>query len=161
MKNFLYFWAFFKKFEMMIKIESVKSINELIYFHSNYKFVIRVFSIDISRELGRILANYNNNFLEVYENYKTLLKKVFKLNPSHSKKVDVYFHIYGLIKHFLNENQRKNLLNLIEGFRNFKIDDRAINNKFIEYLPYISDEYKRQIILSFCIDEGQKPLNLQ
>ncbi len=149
--RYIEIWSFFKKIEMNFYLERCENIEQLINFHSKYKLSIRVFSVEISRELGRILAIYNKNFFEIYENYKNLISRAFNLNPKYSQKIDAYFHLYGMIKEFLNEDDRKELLNLIMNFRNFEIYDKLINEKFLDCLTYVKSEYKRDLILGFCL----------
>jgi|GEM_PF-1727612 len=149
--KFMEIWVFFKKIEMTFYLQRCENIKQLINFHSRYKLVIRVFSIGISRKLGRILAIYNNNFFETYQNYKNLVYKAFSLNPKYNQKIDAYFHLYGMVKESLNKDQRKELLDLIVNFRSSEIYDKLINDKFLDYLIYVNDEYKRNLISGFCL----------
>jgi len=51
-----------------------------------------------------------------------------------------------MVKESLNKDQRKELLDLIVNFRSSEIYDKLINDKFLNYLIYVNDEYKRNLI---------------
>jgi hypothetical protein len=50
-----------------------------------------------------------------------------------------------MVKESLNKDQRKELLDLIVNFRSSEIYDKLINDKFLDYLIYVNDEYKRNL----------------
>jgi hypothetical protein len=56
-----------------------------------------------------------------------------------------------MVKESLNKDQRKELLDLIVNFRSSEIYDKLINDKFLNYLMYVNDEYKRNLISGFCL----------
>lgn len=96
----------------------IKKINELVIFHTSYKFLLHSKSEKHYRTLGNIAANHaHKSFQEVLDEYFSLFKKTIALKSSIAKTVNVLEHMSGFFKHLLNAIEKEELHAQIKEFQ--------------------------------------------
>lgn len=91
---------------------------DLVAFHTAQKLQIMAHSIDIYRELGRLVATGSTMEKEqLLADYGTLLMKGLSLHATTRKQVNVLQHILGYFKKDLGRWEKKELLDSIEQYR--------------------------------------------
>ncbi|MEO0123782.1 MAG: DUF523 and DUF1722 domain-containing protein [candidate division WOR-3 bacterium] len=94
------------------------SANELVKFHTRYKYMLMTYSQKNLKEMGKIVADGKMGLKEKLENYKNLFYGAFAKKPSRSKHFNTILHIYGYFSKNLNEKEKKHFLNLLEKYKN-------------------------------------------
>lgn len=95
------------------------NINNLIKFHSRYKYLIMAHSYKAYRELGRLVANDGAKSLPaMVSEYEALLMKTLKKIASPKSHVNTLYHIFGYLKRDLTTEAKQEIIDVIENYRN-------------------------------------------
>jgi len=70
-------------------------INNLILFHTRYKYLLLTYNQKILRELGKIVADGKMSISEKIQKYKNLFYQAFIRKPSSQKHINTLLHLYG------------------------------------------------------------------
>lgn len=98
------------------------SLNDLIYFHSRYKFLILSYDEKNLRKMGKIVANNDNKSeSEVIEEYEKLFKDTFKQIPKYTNAINVLMHIMGYFKNKLKPTEKQFFLNVLNSYKEGKL----------------------------------------
>ncbi len=90
----------------------------LVDFHTRHKLLLRSHSLKHYQILGRLIAGINELPLpEVYQRYQTLFMAALRLKSTTSKNVDVLHHAMGYFKRDLSPDEKAELLEIIENYR--------------------------------------------
>jgi uncharacterized protein YbgA (DUF1722 family)/uncharacterized protein YbbK (DUF523 family) len=128
--------------------DSVKdkpSVDALVKFHSRYKYLVMAHNYADYKKLGQLVAN--NDGLELSEliaNYELALMECLKkiANPkSHS---NVLYHILGYLKEDLQPEAKKELVNVIEQYRNGSLTLIAPVTLLNHYIKQYGNDYIAQ-----------------
>ncbi|WP_321311812.1 DUF523 and DUF1722 domain-containing protein [Halarcobacter sp.] len=126
-----------------IFLDSKPSFNDLVKFHTSYKYMIYSKSHNYYKELGNIVANHEKESIEiVLEKYKKLFLEAIGQKGTIKNTYNVLLHIYGYFKKVISKEEKDEILESIEDFKNGIIPLIAVikiiklyTNKFdIEYL---------------------------
>ena len=91
-------------------------------FHRNYKLILMAKDNSAYRQLGRIAASVNkNNFAELKQEYFSLFMRAMSKLPSHGHHVNVMMHILGYLKEHLNKQDKVELLEWFETYRDNRV----------------------------------------
>lgn len=94
------------------------SVNGLIGFHSRHKLMLMARGSHYYQELGRLVAETTANDLSQRRDmYISRFMEVMKIIPSNGKQVNVLLHILGYLKKVLTQEDKKELLELFEAYR--------------------------------------------
>ena len=100
-------------------IKNQESLNQLLRFHTENKFLLMAYSQKELRILGNILANQEKQPLpSVFSEYEQHLFTAFSKAPRYTSKINVLNHVFGYVSQDLTENEKKFYMNLIKKFRN-------------------------------------------
>jgi uncharacterized protein YbgA (DUF1722 family)/uncharacterized protein YbbK (DUF523 family) len=114
-ENFLRKIFLFSSFR---QIKKKNSINELIKFHSNNKFLIMSYSQKELRELGKITANNKKlDLKELLVQYEYHLHLAFSKSPRCPSNINVLNHTFGYISKNLKSEEKKLFLKILNDFR--------------------------------------------
>ena len=95
---------------------------KLIVFHTGHKLLLRSHSEKHYRELGRIAAKAGSLEPEqLLDSYQENLMAAMRLKPTVKKHVNVLMHMMGYFKKRLSSDEKQELLEVIERFRNHHI----------------------------------------
>ena len=98
------------------------SMNEIIRFHSNNKYLFMAHNQEKLKILGNIVANHNKkDSKELIDIYESILINILNDSPTVKTHINVLMHIFGFFKTYFNHEQKDKFLNLIEEFRENKI----------------------------------------
>jgi len=100
------------------EIKKQNSINSLIKFHSNNKFLIMSYSQKDLKTLGNIVANKDKKpIIQVLEDYEQKLYLAFSKSPRCTSSINVLNHTFGYISKELKSEEKKLFLDSIKSFR--------------------------------------------
>lgn len=91
----------------------------MVDFHSRHKLLILAHSEKIYREMGRLVAHGKTLPFETFQDqYRTLLLKAMSLKTTEKKQVNVLQHILGYFKKQLSADEKSEVLEKVEDYRN-------------------------------------------
>ncbi len=109
----------------MYSYESVKkenSINALIKFHSNNKYLLMAYHQTNQKALGKLVANHNNEPIEkIIINYEQILKHALATPMKTSKNINMLMHLFGYFKNKLSKDEKSYFLDLLEQYSSKKV----------------------------------------
>ena len=113
-------------------------ISKLQDFHKRYKYILMEHDQDALRELGRICANNAQDRIDhVFKNYKSLFFQTLETQASINNRTNTLYHIMGYVKKNLSSEEKKDVIDLIEEFKN------GIHNYMVplKLLRFFIDKY--------------------
>jgi len=100
-------------------LEEKNALGTIVDFHTRHKMLILSHSDKIYREMGRLVATGKDQPLdELLNQYRELLLNALKLKTTIKKQVNVLHHIIGYFKRELSADEKQEVLELIENYRN-------------------------------------------
>jgi uncharacterized protein YbgA (DUF1722 family)/uncharacterized protein YbbK (DUF523 family) len=100
-------------------LEEKNTLGTIVDFHTRHKMLILSHSDKIYREMGRLVATGKDlPFDELLDKYRALLLNALKLKTTIKKQVNVLHHIIGYFKRDLSADEKQEILELIENYRN-------------------------------------------
>ena len=139
-ENFLMQIFSYKNIFEFLKIKP--SMNELVEFHTSYKYMIYAKSHQSYKELGRIVANHDKKNVEiVLDDYKQAFLKAISLKGSISNTYNVLLHLYGYFKKEINKDEKSEILDTLEEFKNELIPLIAVIKILNLYIKRFDIEY--------------------
>ncbi len=124
-----------------------KTPGSLITFHTDHKMLLRAHSETHYRELGRVVARLGKNDpAKIFSEYQELLMTAMKLKPTVKKHVNVLMHMMGYFKKVLSSDEKREVLEVIEQFRNNYVPLIVPITLFNHYTrkydqPYLMSQY--------------------
>jgi uncharacterized protein YbgA (DUF1722 family)/uncharacterized protein YbbK (DUF523 family) len=92
--------------------------SRLVDFHSRHKLLLLSHSTEIYRELGRLVAGAGREPAEpLFLRYQDLLMKAMRLKTTPAKNCNVLQHLLGYFKTQLSTDEKRELLEVIEHYR--------------------------------------------
>ena len=99
-------------------VKNEKSINKLIKFHSNNKFLIMSYNQKQCKTLGNIVANKEKKHIEkTLSEYEYHLYLAFSKSPRCQSNINVLNHGFGYISNELKSEEKQLFLNSLKNFR--------------------------------------------
>jgi uncharacterized protein YbgA (DUF1722 family)/uncharacterized protein YbbK (DUF523 family) len=123
------------------------SAGQLVDFHTEHKLLLRAHSEKHYRELGRIAAQAGNIPKKVlFTRYQETLMAAMRLKPTVKKHVNVMLHMMGYFKKLLTSDEKQELLETIDSFRNYHVPLIVPITLFNHYIrkyqePYLQRQY--------------------
>lgn len=140
-ENFLMQIFSYKDFYEFMGTEDI-SYNDLVEFHTKYKYLIYSKSQKAYKELGNIVANKDKKeFLVVLESYKIGFLQSISQKNSIKKTYNILLHILGYFKKHLDANEKKFLLDTCEEFKEKKIPLIVVIKLFTVYIDKLDIQY--------------------
>jgi uncharacterized protein YbgA (DUF1722 family)/uncharacterized protein YbbK (DUF523 family) len=98
--------------------EKRKSLGCLVDFHTRHKLLILSHSQNHYRMLGKVVAEGKSNSIQdLYSSYETTLMEALKLTTTAKKNNNVLQHIMGYFKKHLSPDEKKELLEVFQDYR--------------------------------------------
>jgi uncharacterized protein YbgA (DUF1722 family)/uncharacterized protein YbbK (DUF523 family) len=92
--------------------------NDLIEFHTSYKYLIYSKSHHFYKKLGNVVANHDNKtFFAVLEEYKEIFLEAISQKGTIKNTYNVLLHIYGYFKKVISKDEKDEILATIEEFK--------------------------------------------
>jgi len=123
------------------------SVGNLVTFHTRHKLLILSHSPAHCRVLGRLVAQAKEIPLkELYARYLTLFLEALRLKTTTKKNANVLYHLMGYFKRDLSGDEKQELLEIIDLYRQGYVPLLApvilINHYVRKYRePYLKDQY--------------------
>lgn len=95
------------------------AMKDLVEFHTVYKYLIYAKSHLAYKELGHIVANHDKKDLNIIlDEYKLAFLEAISLKGSISNTYNVLLHIYGYFKNLITKEEKEDILESMEDFKN-------------------------------------------
>jgi len=109
--------------EMRNLEKNIKSIKQMIDFHTKYKYLLMLYSQKNLSQLGKIVAGYKKGKLDLtVKEYSAIFYTAFEKKPGIRRELNVVNHIYGYFSDKMNEDEKRHFRNLVKKFEQEKID---------------------------------------
>lgn len=144
---------FFTKLYMMFHFKNIakkKSISDLSKFHARNKYLYFAYSQVQKNKLGAIVGNYNKtNIEQVLDEYFLEMVKLFSKIPTTKNYINAFQHIFGYFSKEMGREEKAFILDLIDKYRNDKIEKSSITS----VLKIYSIKYNMEYLLQQTIFE--------
>lgn len=124
-------------------LNSNPSFNELVIFHTSYKYLIYAKAQKSYAKLGKIVANHDKKQLfEVIQEYKEEFLKAIALKGNVNKTYNVLLHIFGYFKKLITKEEKEIILASLEEYKQkvipliavMKLINLYVNRFDVQYL---------------------------
>lgn len=94
------------------------SFNELVKFHTSYKYLTYAKSHEAYKTMGNIVANHEKKSIEeVLSLYKEAFLKAISMKGSIKNTYNVLLHIYGYFKKVISKDEKEEMLKAIDEYK--------------------------------------------
>jgi uncharacterized protein YbgA (DUF1722 family)/uncharacterized protein YbbK (DUF523 family) len=128
-------------------LQQKKSISALVAFHTRHKLLILSHSPKHYQAMGRLVAAAQKNALaSLYDRYQSLLMEALRIKATARKHCNVLQHMMGYFKQELSADEKQELLETIERYREGLLPLIVPITLISHYLrkydqPYLKDQY--------------------
>jgi uncharacterized protein YbgA (DUF1722 family)/uncharacterized protein YbbK (DUF523 family) len=129
------------------RLEEKQSRGGLVDFHTRHKMLILSHSPQHHRMMGKLVAQTKDfPIRELYERYQKLLMEALRLKTTPKKNTNVLTHILGYFKESLSGDEKQELLEIIDLYRQGTIPlivpITLVNHYVRKYnQPYLKEQY--------------------
>lgn len=118
--------------------------HKLVSFHTGHKLLLRAHSETHYRALGRIAAQAGTLEPEtLWGSYQEQLMACMRLKSTVKKHVNVLMHMVGYFKKYLSSDEKKELLEVIDRFKNYHVPLIVPVTLFNHYIRKYDEAYLR------------------
>ena len=104
---------------LLLLVRKSFSIGSLVRFHTRHKFLILSHSRKKYDDMGELVANAKKiKTAELKTRYSKLFMAALTYKSTPKKNTDVLLHMTGFLKKILTREEKKNILSVIEDYRN-------------------------------------------
>ena len=148
-ENFLMQIFAYRDLHELLKKEDIE-FNDLVEFHTSYKYLIYAKSQEFYKELGHIVANHEKKPLEeILAEYKQSFLKAISEKSTINKTFNVLLHIFGYFKKHISKEEKELLLVSMDEYKDGIIPLITIVKMFKIYISRYDIEYlKKQKFLN-------------
>ncbi|NIM25913.1 MAG: DUF1722 domain-containing protein [Nitrosopumilaceae archaeon] len=108
--------------ERFSELKNEPSIDDLVTFHSNNKYLLMAHNQSKLKILGNLVANHKKLTLKkILEKYESALIETLNCTPTTKTNTNVLMHLFGFFGKHLNQNEKKIFLQFIKDYREDKI----------------------------------------
>jgi len=94
------------------------TVGRLVDFHTRHKLLMLAHSTELYREAGKLVASAKKDEAdEAYKKYQQVLMAALRLKTTNKKNANVLMHILGYFKTHLTGDEKQEVLELIEHYR--------------------------------------------
>ncbi|PLY10881.1 MAG: DUF1722 domain-containing protein [Arcobacter sp.] len=147
-ENFLMQIFAYKDLHELLK-KDIK-LNDLVEFHTSYKYLIYAKSQEFYKELGNIVANHDKKPLsEILDEYKLSFLQAISQKSTINKTYNVLLHIFGYFKKHISKEEKELLLITMDEYKDGIVPLITIVKMFKIYISKHDIEYlKKQKFLN-------------
>jgi len=123
-----------------------KTRGALVEFHTRHKLMFMAHSPDHYRLMGKLVAGGPSDMNALYDEYRKLLVDALRLRATPRKHVNVMQHIMGYFKKQLSADEKQELLEMLDLYRNghlpLIVPVTLLNHYVRKYeQPYLREQY--------------------
>ncbi|RAP29360.1 hypothetical protein C2W64_03709 [Brevibacillus laterosporus] len=112
----LFTQAYFRHMQM------APTIQKLIQFHAENKYLFMSYNQKLTKELGKIVANHDKKTeKQVWDEYAKLLPNMFKRTARYTSNINVCQHIMGYFSKELSSKEKEHFMHLLSRYRERKL----------------------------------------
>jgi len=116
-ENFIERIFIYKRWRDLVELN--KTRGGLVDFHTAHKLLIMAHSVEHYRDLGRLVAHPKDQNTEyLFSEYLQILTEALKRKCTIKKHVNVLQHMMGYFKKFISADEKKEMLELIDQYKN-------------------------------------------
>jgi len=116
--------------------------NELVEFHTNYKYLIYAKSQESYKKLGKLVANHEKKGIEaILQEYKKGFLTAIALKSSIKKTYNILLHIFGYFKKNITKDEKEFILDACEEYKNGIIPLIAVTKLLNLYVIRFEEKY--------------------
>jgi uncharacterized protein YbgA (DUF1722 family)/uncharacterized protein YbbK (DUF523 family) len=143
-ENFIESVFVHRHFRDLIAVSSGRGV--LVDFHARHKMLLLAHSQEHYRRMGRFVANLPAELEEAYRGYGVLLAETLRVLATPKKHCNVLQHALGYFKHDLTADEKQEMLEIIEAYRNGDVPlivPITLLNHFVRKYnqPYLRQQY--------------------
>lgn len=94
----------------------------LIDFHTRYKYLLFAHSVETYRLMGKVVGKQSHGNQQTVNQYQDLLTDCLSKPAPLKNHINVMYHILGYLKKIINNDAKKEIINMIERYR-----EKAVN----------------------------------
>ncbi len=126
-------------------LEKKESRGTLVEFHTQHKLLILAHSSKHYRIMGKLVAEAKNVPLkELYQQYQTILMEALQVKATPKKNANVLMHMMGYFKEQLSSDEKQELLEVIDHYRQEYIPLIVPTTLMNHYVRKYDQPYLRQ-----------------
>lgn len=146
-----FFMSLFLRFNFRQVKENViksKSLNALVSFHSDNKYLYMAYHQKALKEMGKIVANHEKlTPAEVVSLYENAIKPLYTAVPSAGKNTNMLLHLFGYFKNDLSGAEKAFFLDQLSLYQSQKMPFSAMLSILESWVVRFNEPYlKRQTI---------------
>jgi uncharacterized protein YbgA (DUF1722 family)/uncharacterized protein YbbK (DUF523 family) len=131
--------------DMLELVKNAKKFNELVEFHTSYKFLLHAKNEVLYREMGNIVANREKIELsQILESYSKLFFKAISQKSSVERNINILQHMFGFVKKSVTPEEKEEFLQNLEDYKNRLVPIIVP----ISFLQLFAKEYKVEYLLN-------------
>jgi uncharacterized protein YbgA (DUF1722 family) len=129
-------------FASIRRVKNSGTIEELVRFHSENKYLLTAYNQRELRVLGRIVANQEKKPInELVNSYETHVYNAFKRSPSVGANLNVMMKTMGYFKHQLSKDEKSFFLNSLEKYKAGRLPLSASLSVLKAWIIRFKEEY--------------------
>ncbi|MGQ9464944.1 MAG: YbgA family protein [bacterium] len=118
--------------------------NDLVKFHTSYKYLLMTYNQKMLQELGRLVADGRLPLKEKIAKYEINFYRAFGKRPSRARHYNTLQHIFGHFKAELNQREKSHFLNLLKEYLAGDVELRIL----IEILNNFAFRFDNEYLLN-------------
>ncbi|QOT00284.1 DUF523 and DUF1722 domain-containing protein [Brevibacterium sp. JNUCC-42] len=132
----LFTQAYFRHMQM------VPTIQKLIQFHAENKYLFMSYNQKLTKELGKIVANHDKKTeKQVWDEYAKLLPNMFKRTARYTSNINVCQHIMGYFSKELSLKEKEHFMHLLNRYRERKLPLSSMTSLLKSWVYRYEQEY--------------------
>jgi uncharacterized protein YbgA (DUF1722 family)/uncharacterized protein YbbK (DUF523 family) len=143
--NFMLREHFYTQIYTLARFRSIldnPAMNRLVDFHARHKLILMSYHQTIMRQLGKLVANHEQQDLEtVFGEYQTLLCKALVKPPKIVSPINVLMHAMGYFSEKISAGEKKFFLDTLEQYRHKKIPLSVCNAVIKAWIVRFDEQY--------------------
>ncbi|TPG88861.1 DUF1722 domain-containing protein [Brevibacillus laterosporus] len=132
----LFTQAYFRHMQM------APTIQKLIQFHAENKYLFMSYNQKLTKELGKIVANHDKKTeKQVWDEYAKLLPNMFKRTARYTSNINVCQHIMGYFSKELSSKEKEHFMHLLSRYRERKLPLSSMTSLLKSWVYRYEQEY--------------------
>tara|TARA_B100001250_G_C19722678_1_gene754565 strand:+ start:54 stop:1001 length:948 start_codon:yes stop_codon:yes gene_type:complete len=133
---------FFTSIFTIADYKNVKTVDSLYKYHAKHKYLFMSYNQTLMRKMGKLAADNKGVPIDkLLNDYYKYLLLMFKKRARYTSNINTQMHVFGYFKKYLTKKEKNYFLNLLEDYRNKKINTGSVNNILYSWIIRFNDGY--------------------